>query len=132
MKSFIQFITEDQEITKAELNALEKVLDELFKGLGIDVEFSKHFFDRLNDARNQKSITIEELNRIYTELYKRHKPKLKTAGDGIEKLIKSLNTHINIPIVFKYNQKSGMIEMVAKTVMRKRNFKSSTVQLTVR
>ena len=132
MKNFTEFLTEESKISKADLNDLEKRLDALFKSLEIDVEFTKHFFDRVNDARNNKQITVAELSGIYNDLYKRHKPKLKTANDGIEKLIKSLNSHINIPVVFRYDRKSGMIDMVAKTIMRKRNFKSGEIPLTVK
>ena len=132
MKNFQEYLVEETEVTKAQLEQLEKTLDDLFKDLNVDVEFSRHFHDRLNDERNNKQITIGELRNIYNDLYKRHKPKLKTAKEGIEKLIKSINTHINIPVVFKYNRASGMIEMLAKTVMRKRGFKSSTIALTVK
>ncbi|RMG32810.1 MAG: hypothetical protein D6732_12935, partial [Methanobacteriota archaeon] len=49
-------------ITKQQLDALEKHLDALFRHLNIDIEFTKHFFERLHDARNKKDITIDELN----------------------------------------------------------------------
>ena len=130
MVAWREIINED--IEKSELDELERHLDQLFQDVGIDVEFTKHFHDRVNDERNAKPITIDELANIYNDLFKRHKPKLKTAPDGIEKLIKSLNSHINIPVVFRYDRNSNMIDMIAKTVMRKRNFKSATLPLTVK
>ena len=44
-------------ITKRDITELEKYADRLFKPVGIDVEFTRHFIDRANDARNKKDIT---------------------------------------------------------------------------
>ena len=46
------------QITPVILNKLEKYLDALFARLGIDVEFTRHFLDRVNDERNIKQITV--------------------------------------------------------------------------
>ena len=44
-------------ITKSNLNQIEKYADKLFAAVGIDVEFTRHFMDRVNDARNKDQIT---------------------------------------------------------------------------
>lgn len=41
-------------ITQADLDAVEKYADRVFAKVGIDVEFTRHFLDRANDARNKK------------------------------------------------------------------------------
>ena len=46
-----------KEITKSDLDQLEKYADRLFGAVGIDVEFTRHFLDRVNDERNKKQIT---------------------------------------------------------------------------
>ena len=56
---------QDQEITQAQLDALEAVLDRVFGQLGIDVEFTRHFLDRVNDERNRRQITIKELGLLF-------------------------------------------------------------------
>lgn len=128
-KEFLSEITcaeREKPITSAELNHLEKLLDGLFKSLGIDIEFTRHFLDRLNDKRNGKQITKCELAKVYTEVYKKFGPKLKNRTKrDVEKIIKSFSTKINIPVVLKWNDRSKEIEMVAKTIMRKHNFKGS-------
>ena len=43
------------------MTLVEDYADKLFGELGLDVEFSKHFRDRLNDPRNTKPITAAEL-----------------------------------------------------------------------
>jgi hypothetical protein len=40
-------------ITKSDLDQVEKFADRLFAKVGIDVEFTRHFMDRVNDARNE-------------------------------------------------------------------------------
>ena len=48
-------------LTVKDLDTVEKYADKLYKSLGVDVEFTRHFLDRVNDARNIKQITIAEL-----------------------------------------------------------------------
>lgn len=118
-------------ISKIQLNVIEKSLDKLFSKLGMDVEFTKHFFERINDSRNGKQITISELINIYRSLYDKHGIKLSKTDDEAEELVKSLSTDINIPLHIEYNRKSKMIELAAKTIMRKKNFQSTSKVLAV-
>lgn len=120
-----------QLITKAQLDALERHLDALFRDVGIDIEFTKHFFERLHDARNKKDITIDELNDIFRKVHDRYGLSLKNKSDDWQAVMKSLTTKINIPFVLKIN-KRGHIELVSKTVMRKANFKTPNPELKVR
>jgi len=121
----------NKEVTKQELKELEKVLDNLFSSLNIDIEFTKHFFDRLNDDRNKQQITVCELQKVYTSLYQKHGIEIRDADDQLEELIKSITTNINIPVHFNWNPKTKQLEMVAKTIMRKKEFKTSTKVLRV-
>jgi uncharacterized FlaG/YvyC family protein len=123
----------DQPISKIQLQVIEKSLDKLFAKLKLDVEFTKHFFDRLNDERNGKQITPSELVQIYTSLYDKHGIKLSKTDNNkeIEELMKSISTDINVPLNIEFNKKSGKIELVAKTIMRKKGFKSPDKVLVV-
>ncbi|MFA6198904.1 MAG: hypothetical protein WC679_00690 [Bacteroidales bacterium] len=123
----------DQPISKIQLQVIEKSLDKLFAKLNLDVEFTKHFFDRLNDERNGKQITPSELVQIYTSLYDKHGIKLSKTDNNkeIEELMKSISTDINVPLNIEFNKKSGKIELVAKTIMRKKGFKSPDKVLVV-
>ena len=47
----------EKEIKKSDLDQIEKYADRLFASLDIDVEFTRHFLDRVNDQRNRKQIT---------------------------------------------------------------------------
>jgi hypothetical protein len=116
----------NEPISKSQLKDIERVLDKLFSALNIDVEFTKHFFDRLNDPRNKKQITVCELIEIYKELYKKYGVKISKTGGGkeIDRLVTSISTSINIPLAVRYNRNTKEVEMAAKTIMRKKGFKS--------
>ena len=62
------FKLKEQDVTDQELQQLETYADRLFASLGIDVAFSKHFRDRLNDPRNNKPITMAELTKTAKRL----------------------------------------------------------------
>ncbi len=113
-----------EEITKPQLDSIEKYADGLFNKLGIDIEFTRHFLDRVNDKRNKKPITIAELIGMFKRLYKKHGKPLSKIDDDFNAVVKDFNNNINIP--FAINVTDDDIEMYAKTVMRKKDFKTST------
>ena len=45
-----------EDVSQSQLNQVEKYLDKLWAKVGIDVEFTRHFMDRVNHARNGKPI----------------------------------------------------------------------------
>ena len=47
--------------------------------VGIDVEFTRHFLDRVNDERNKKPINTAELIRLLVT-YKKHGKKIPKMG----------------------------------------------------
>lgn len=116
---------DNRPITQPELDALESMLDRLYAELRIDVDFSKHFMDRVNDARNETQITIEELQKIFTETFKKYKNRLKQEAPGFEAVMNDISTDLNIPFVFDWDAGNQERDMVAKTVMRKPNFGTS-------
>ena len=111
-------------ITKKNLDAIEKFADKLWAKVGLDVEFTRHFLDRVNDARNKKQITGGEIQRLFRQSYKRHGKKIANLGKGAEAVIKDMETDINMPFVLQLD-KNGELDLVAKTVMRKKDFKTS-------
>ena len=114
----------EEEITKPQLNAVEKVADSLFRRLGIDVEFTKHFLDRLNDKRNGKPISGAELIGIFKRLYKYYGKTLSRIDKDMNAVVKDLSSFINIPLAI--NVQPNEIDLVAKTIIRKKDFKTST------
>jgi len=118
-----------EDVSQTQLNQVEKYLDKLWAKVGIDVEFTRHFMDRVNDARNGKPISPAELIKIYREIYKKYGKPISQLKSGAEILLKDMETDINVPVVLKWDGKE--FDMIAKTVMRKKNFKSSTKKYSV-
>jgi|TARA_R110000851_G_C12973582_1_gene555553 hypothetical protein len=118
-----------EDVSQSQLNQVEKYLDKLWAKVGIDVEFTRHFMDRVNDSRNGKPISPAELIKIYREIYKKYGKPISQLKSGAEVLLKDMETDINVPVVLRWDGKE--FDMIAKTVMRKKNFKSSTKKYSV-
>jgi hypothetical protein len=119
------------EISKQQLDKIEQVLDKLFAEIDIDIEFSNHFLDRLNDARNKKQITVDELMKIYADTFSKYGTRIAKMKSGAEAMLKDISTDINIPFVLSLDKKTGTLDMTAKTVMRKKDFKTQTKRFVV-
>jgi len=119
-----------EDVTKTDLDQVEKYADKLFAAVGIDVEFTRHFLDRVNDERNKKPINTAELIRLFRLTYKKHGKKIPKMGPDAQAVIHDMETDVNMPFVLNVD-KSGMLDMVAKTVMRKKDFKTSNPKLNV-
>jgi len=127
MISFKEYLAEEStfKITTGQLKELEKTLDKLFAEINVDIEFSRHFFDRLNDARNKDQIRISELRDLFRAEFKKYKNAFANMKDDYEAMFKSIQSKINIPFVININ-KDKEIELTAKTIMRKPNFTTRT------
>lgn len=121
----------DETISRNQLNSLERALDKLFAAANIDVEFTKHFMDRVNDARNVTDITIEELAGLFRETWKKFRKTLEKSKPNWNAILQDVSTSINIPIVMDVN-KYGELELVAKTIMRKKGFTGRAKRLVVK
>ena len=122
--------TVNEEITKSDLDQIEKYADKLFAAVGIDVEFTSHFLDRANDDRNKKPISSAELIGLFKRTYRKYGKVIPTLGPKAQAVIKDMKTDINVPFVLNIDT-NGMLELVAKTIMRKRDFKTSNRELPV-
>jgi hypothetical protein len=117
----------DAQISKADLDNVEKYADRLYKAVGIDVEFTRHFLDRVNDARNKKQITVAELIRLFKQSFKKHGKKIAALGPDAEAVLNDMQTDVNMPFALKWDGKE--LDLIAKTVMRKPNFATSNQKL---
>jgi hypothetical protein len=118
-------------VTPILLKKLEQYLDKLFARIGIDVEFTKHFIDRVNDQRNITPITIQELVILFRSTYSKHGKAIAQMGPDAQAVIKDMQTDINLPFVLNWDNRNQELDLVAKTVMRKKNFQTSNKELRV-
>lgn len=119
MKRFSVFC---EEISQQQIDDLEKFADRLLQKFNIDVEFTRHFVDRVNDSRNNPDITIAELQKLFKKIQKSKGENIKKFPD-MQVVLKDLQTDLNIPVVIDY--KDGEFIVTNKTIMRKKNFATS-------
>ena len=110
-----------EDVTPKQLDDVEAFADRLWGKLGVDVEFTRHFIDRVNDERNGKEISAAELIRLFKKEYEKFGKDVKALDDNDEAVFKDLMTDLNLPFVMR-DRRNGK-ELMAKTIMRKKNFK---------
>ena len=119
------------QVTSKQLKSLEVVLDKVFANIGMDIEFTKHFIQRINDPRNKEQITVKELAILFKKEYIRWGKKIAQMGPDAEAVMKDLSSDINVPFKLEWNNQTKELELVAKTIMRKKNFSTPNKQYKV-
>ena len=107
-------------VNQSDLNKVEKFADKRLNPL--DIDFTKHFLDRVTDPRNKKPISKAELISFFKRLSKHKKKFLDFIKKYTQFVIKDRRYQLNIPFVQVANR------LVAKTIMRKPEFKTSNPQ----
>lgn len=120
-----------KEITDKDLKEIERYADALFKAVGVDIQFTKHFLERVNDERNIRQITIDELTELFRKTFKMYGTRIPKLGADAEAVLNDMKTNINLPFVLKWDDKSQELDLVAKTIMRKKNFMTQNKKLVV-
>ena len=106
-----------------QIKEFEKIVDGLFKKFGIDFNFTKHFGERMSDERNTPCISLKELANFIKKIYAKQGKSLKGVA-GAEAVIKDMQTDLNIPVAVTYDSRNDEFDVVMKTIMRKKNFKT--------
>ena len=107
-----------EKLSHSNLNSVEKYADRELSPA--DIEFSNHFFDRVNDTRNGKEISEPELTGFFKRLARHKKEFLDFLDKYNQIVVRDTRSDINIPFVKMANK------VIAKTVMRKDDFKTSS------
>jgi hypothetical protein len=120
----------NEDVDQAGLNQVEAFADKLWAKLGIDVKFTHHFIERLNHERNGKPINTAELIRLFKKEYETYGAAIKKLDGNAEAVMKDLTTELNLPFVLKDTNDGKTL--VAKTIMRKSNFRSPDPEFPVK
>ena len=107
-------------ISQSKVNDLEKFADRILDKYNVDIEFTRHFVDRLNDTRNDPNIKIAELQKFFKKIERNQARNIRKLPNYADAVLKDMETHLNLPI--KIIRKGDEIEVINKTIMRKRNF----------
>ena len=113
-------------ISREELKEVERFADKLFEGLGIDIAFTNHFYERLNDPRNGKQITDIELKEMFKDMFLKIGNNLSEMKIDTEAVINDVSSKLNMPFVMMYDSRNNEVDLVSKTIMRKDDFKTLT------
>jgi hypothetical protein len=112
-----------KEMSKADLNYVDAYAD---RKMGTDVVLTdNHFFDRVNDPRNKKEILDYELMDFFDKLSDDKERFIKFLKKYKQVVVVDTDTDINIPFMKQANM------LIAKTIMRKFNFKTSDVKFKI-
>ena len=80
---------------------------------------------------NKEQITIEELRSLFQKTYQKYAKDIVKKEVDWQAVLKDLQSKINIPFVLVWDKKNNELDLVAKTVMRKNDFKTSNPFLKV-
>lgn len=131
MKRFIKYIAENSScemITFRDIQKLEREFDKRFDEYNIDFRFTRHFSDRASDSRNKPCITIKELKDLFNRIYmnRRQGRKIFSRWPDMEIVLTDIRNNVNIPFAIEYDSANDEFDVIAKTIMRKKNFKSTS------
>ena len=114
----------NEDFTQKDVNDLEKFADRILAKYGIDIEFTRHFVDRLNDPRNSPAIKVSELQKFFKKI-QRNKGRNILANPDTEAVLKDMSTNLNLPVVIK-TKGDDSFEVTNKTIMRKKDFRTTS------
>ena len=117
-----------------DLASLLRYGDDMLNRAGIPLRFaaSAHFKDRLDQGRDQgngdrnnvKEITDSEMQNLIQKVIKKHGKKLEDMDFDEHFVVHDGHTNINVPFVKAY-QRDGSTALVAKTILRSGNIRTS-------
>jgi hypothetical protein len=114
--------------TPDQLKDLETFADRLLKKYNVDIEFTRHFGERMSDDRNKPCIKLSELQQFFKKIEKEKAKKIKQHGEGQAVLV-DLQKDLNLPVVIDIMNDS--FEVRIKTIMRKKNFQTPNEKIPV-
>jgi len=126
----IRFRTFNEDVTQKQLQDLEKFGDRILAKFGVDIEFTKHFGDRMNDPRNKPAIKVQELQQLFKRIARNKAKNIKQNPDS-QAVIKDMQNDLNLPVVINYDKNKDEFEVINKTIMRKKNFSTSNKVLNI-
>lgn len=127
---FDEFVNEH--IKFSQLKFAKKLADTWFDKYGIDIEFTKHFLDRINDRRNHPMIKLTEVIEMFKKTAEQVGKDLEIEDSKIEAVLKDIETELNIPFALIPNENPEKdSKFISKTIMRKSDFKTSNKIFTV-
>ena len=123
MMTFSQCSIMNEKVSHNQLANLEKYLDKLFNSeIGVGVDFSRHFMERVNDERTKNKhgsdIKISEIRDVFRKTVNDYKQQLAKLPPKFDAHLVSVSKQLDIPFVIK-KDKNGDLDIVAKTIIKR-------------
>lgn len=118
-------------VSRTDLEAVEQQADELFSRYNIDIEFTRHFHQRMNDARNGDPIKTSELLNLLKKVYDKYGKMIASQKPDFQAVMKDISTELNLPFVLDLDSQNYELDLVGKTIMRKKDFHTPNPELKV-
>ena len=115
----------------SKLAKVEEIADKLFAKYGIDIEFTKHFKDRMRDSRNGKPISPREILGLLRKIYYKHGKDIANQKPDFEAVMTDLTNDVNVPFLLDLDVENQHMDLITKTSMRKPDFKTPDPQFKV-
>lgn len=116
MSTLKQYLTE---LTNSEINSLEAYLDKIFAELEVDVEFTRHFKERLQGR--EETVKIRDIKDTFNKMLKKYQERIVKSPKA-KSVLQDLSNNLNIPFVVD-KLKDGTYELNTLTIMKKKGFK---------
>jgi hypothetical protein len=127
---FEEYVAINELVSAEQLLGVIDYAKRLFRVLKMDFDVTgTHLADRINDARNGKEITANELIGLLKRTVMQKGPMIQTLDADAEGVIKDAATDLNMPFVIQWNGKG--LNFIPKSIMRKKGFFSAGVPVYV-
>jgi len=104
------------------LTQLERYLDRLWQAVGLGLVMSRHWKERLGDARNKAPIGVQEIIHLFQQEIAQHGRQIALLEPGAQGVFKDTRNDLNVPFVLDVDRRDRRLKIIAKTVIRKRDF----------
>jgi len=118
-------LIEDTPVTQlgpSGLAKLEAYLDRLWRAVGLGLAMSTHWKERLADARNRTPIGVQEIIHLFQQEITKHGKQLRHLQPGVQGVFKDTRNDLNVPFVLDVDRRDRRLKIIAKTIIKKRNF----------
>lgn len=111
-----------ENLSSSDLAAAEMFANRTLGRLGIDVEFTQHFRERINLPRNKPKIKLAELVRLFRQLARQQGKRLQEIEPYTKILVHDTKTKLNIIINIKEGSTEDRLLFSCGTIIRATNF----------
>ena len=123
----LESVINENYIDRKELAAIEPMIDAYFNDYGIDVDFqgkTTHFIDQINNPRNEGTIRIADIKKLFKDLADRYGEEIKTQlknkqPTGVESDYK-FDVPIHMPFMLRLAG-PGNIKLIPRTIKAQHN-----------